>query len=103
MIVEYTRYKIDEQRRGTFENDYKKAAESLKASSHCLAYELSHCTEDPAYYVLRIEWDSEEGHLKGFRSSPEFESFFASVRPYVKDIEEMRHYQVISAGGGRDR
>jgi len=102
MIVEYTRYKIDEQRRGTFEKDYKKAEESLKASGHCLAYELSHCTEDPAYYVLRIEWDSEEGHLKGFRTSAEFKSFFASVQPYVKHIEEMRHYQVFSADRKKD-
>ena len=97
MIVEYTRYKIDEQRRSGFENAYKKAGESLKASSHCLAYELSHCTEDPDQFILRIEWDSEEGHLKGFRTSPEFKSFFATVQPYVNDIEEMRHYQVISA------
>lgn len=97
MIVEYTRYKIDEQRLATFEKAHKKAVESLGASSHCLAYEFSHCTEGPNHYVLRIEWDSEEGHLKGFRSSPEFRSFFASIQPYVKDIEEMRHYQVLSA------
>ena len=96
MIVEYTRYKIDESRHATFETDYKRAVASLAASSHCLAYELSHCTEDANYYVLRIEWDSEEGHLKGFRSSPEFKTFFAAVQPYVKDIEEMRHYRVIS-------
>ena len=98
MIVEYTRYKIDEKRRMLFERAYEKAGEALRLSSHCLRYELSHCTEDPAYYTLRIEWDSEDGHLKGFRSSPEFTTFFALVQPYVKDIEEMRHYGVISAG-----
>ena len=97
MIVEYTRYKIDTKRQGTFEEDYKRAGAPLQASSHCLAYELSHCTEDPDHYVLRIEWDSEEGHLKGFRSSPEFKTFFSIVQPYVKDIEEMRHYQVIGS------
>lgn len=99
MIVEYTRYKIDEKRRVLFERAYEKAGEGLRSSSHCLRYELSHCTEDPDLYTLRIEWDSEEGHLKGFRSSPEFKTFFALVQPYVEDIEEMRHYEVISAGG----
>jgi quinol monooxygenase YgiN len=98
MIVEYTRYKIDPERHDRFEMAYKSAAESLEASSHCLAYELSHCTEDPDYYTLRIEWDSEEGHLEGFRTSPEFKTFFAAVQPYVKDIQEMRHYQVITVG-----
>jgi quinol monooxygenase YgiN len=98
MIVEYTRYRIDEKRRATFERAYEKAGESLTRSSHCLRYELSHCAEDPEHYTLRIEWDSEEGHLKGFRTSPEFKEFFALVQPYVKDIEEMRHYRVISEG-----
>ena len=33
MIVEYTRYRIDEKRRSDFERDYRKAGESLEASS----------------------------------------------------------------------
>ncbi|HXM98103.1 MAG TPA: antibiotic biosynthesis monooxygenase family protein [Candidatus Dormibacteraeota bacterium] len=102
MIVEYTRYRIDEKRRSDFELGYKKAGESLEASSHCLAYELSHCKEDADHYLLRIEWDSEQGHLKGFRSSPEFRSLFAAIQPYVKDIEEMRHYEALQTSS-RDR
>jgi quinol monooxygenase YgiN len=43
---------------------------------------------------LRLEWNSEDGHLKGFRTRPEFKTFFAAVQPYVKDIQEMRHYQI---------
>ena len=81
LIVEYTRYEIDKKRRGTFEEDYMKAGKLLEASKHCVAYELAHCTEDPDHYILRIEWDSEEGHLKGFRNSREFASFFASCAP----------------------
>jgi heme-degrading monooxygenase HmoA len=98
MIVEYTRYKINEERRALFERAYEKAGDSLRSSSHCQGYELSHCTEDPSFYTLRIEWDSEEGHLQGFRNSSEFKTFFALVQPYIKDIEEMRHYRVIGAG-----
>ena len=99
MVVEYTRYKIDGTRRAAFEKDYRNAGEALASSSHCLSYELSHCTEDPDHYTLRIEWDSEDGHLKGFRPSKEFKAFFAFVQPYVKDIEEMRHYEVILTCG----
>lgn len=98
MILEYTRYKIDETRRDGFVADYQKAIESLKASKHCLSYELTQCKEDFGLFILRLEWDSEEGHLQGFRKSAEFRSFFAHVGPYVKDIEEMRHYEVILVG-----
>ena len=102
MIVEYTRYKIEEQRRAAFLDDYRKAAESLKASKNCLAHELTQCTEDQDYYVLRLEWDSEEGHLKGFRNSPEFKVFFTLVRPYVGNIEEMRHYRLTDVKGRKE-
>jgi hemoglobin len=102
MIVEYTRYKIDQPRRAAFLDDYRKAAESLRAAKSCLAYELTHCSEDEACFILRLEWDSEEGHLRGFRNSSEFKSFFALVRPYLNDIEEMRHYRLTDVKGRKD-
>ena len=65
---------------------------SLEGSPHCLGYELSRCQEEPTSFILRIEWDSEEGHLRGFRAGPEFRPFLAAIQPFIKDIEEMRHY-----------
>ena len=96
MIVEYIRYTIDDGRASAFEAAYSDAQASLAASPHCLGWELARCTEDPTGYILRIEWDSEEGHLRGLRASPEFRAFFGSIRPYVGDIAEMRHYAVTS-------
>jgi len=94
VIIEYIRYAIDGRRAAAFEAAYGDAQAALAASPHCLGWELARCTEEPTSYVLRIEWDSEEGHLRGFRASPEFRAFFAAIRPYVGDIAEMRHYAV---------
>jgi quinol monooxygenase YgiN len=93
VIVEYVRYTIPAERRDAFERGYGEAQAALAASAHCLGYELARCVDDPTQYVLRIEWDSAEGHLQGFRRSPEFRAFFAAVRPFVDDIAEMRHYE----------
>jgi quinol monooxygenase YgiN len=100
MVVEYIRYTIDPGRADGFEDAYRRAGEALKASEHCERYELARCSEDPTQHVVRIEWDSEEGHLKGFRESPDFRSFFEAVGPFVHDIEEMRHYQVTLSDKG---
>ncbi|WP_394827831.1 putative quinol monooxygenase [Pendulispora albinea] len=94
MIVEYIRYTIDAGRATDFLIAYETAAKSLRDSSHCLGYELTRCTEASESFILRIEWDSEEGHLKGFRTSPEFKPFLQAIRPYVQDIAEMRHYEL---------
>jgi len=97
MIVEYIRYKMpDEQASKHLIEAYEKAQSSLAASSHCLGYELTRCSEDANQLVLRIEWDSADGHLKGFRTSPEFRTFFAAVQPFLNNIEEMRHYELTS-------
>jgi heme-degrading monooxygenase HmoA len=80
LIVEYIRYAIPDSRRHAFERGYAEAEAALVASPNCLGFELARCTEDPARYTLRIEWDSPEGHLHGFRKSSEFRTFFAAVR-----------------------
>jgi quinol monooxygenase YgiN len=103
MVVEYIRYSIDEPRAEAFDESYRRAADSLAASEHCERYEVSRCSEDPSQHVVRIEWDSEEGHLNGFRQSPEFGSFYEAVAPFVDDIEEMRHYQVTLSSEGESR
>lgn len=97
MIVEYTRYRIPVEHAGAFEAGYAQACAFLAASNHCLGYELSRCVDEPGSYILRIEWDSAEGHM---RNSEEFRRFFALVRPYVSDILEMRHYERLAASGG---
>jgi quinol monooxygenase YgiN len=100
VIVEYIRYRIPEEQRGPFEAAYGEAQRPLQASPHCLAYELSRCVEEPELYVLRIEWDSLEGHMEGFRRSEEFRAFFQHIRPFVGQIEEMRHYEVTPVASG---
>lgn len=101
MIVEYIHYAIPEDRRNAFESAYAVAQSALHASSHCLGWELAGCAEDPTQYILRIEWDFAEGHMSGFRRSPEFRAFLPLVRPFIEDIQEMRHYELTAVRGDK--
>jgi quinol monooxygenase YgiN len=102
MIVEYTRYQVADEQRSALERAYERAQSVLITSPHCLSYELSRCVEDPTSSILRIEWDSAEGHLKGFRGSPEFQTFLEAVRPFFNAIQEMRHYEVTRVTGKKE-
>ena len=94
MITEYVRYRLTDAEPDEFEAAYARAAEALDAAPQCLAYELSRGVEEPDRYVLRIEWTSVAEHEEGFRSGPEFGRFLAAVRPYMGQIEEMKHYDL---------
>ena len=101
MIIEYIRYTISEDNQSAFEAAYTQASEALLASSHCQSYELSHCVEEPQRYILRIVWDSLEGHMRGFRGSKEFKEFLPHIRPYIANIEEMQHYELTTVVGSK--
>ena len=47
----------------------------------------------PETYVVRMEWDSVEGHEQGFSQELRLGEFFSAVKPFFDDIEEMRHYR----------
>jgi quinol monooxygenase YgiN len=94
MVVEYIRYVIEADRSAEFEQAYRRASAVLDADPHCLAYEVGRGVEEPGRFVVRIEWDSIEGHEQGFRASPGFGEFFAAVKPFFAQIEEMKHYSI---------
>lgn len=103
MIVEYIRYEVAAPRHAEFLAAYQSAAQELEGSSHCLSYEVSQGVEEPNNFVVRIEWNSVEGHEKGFRGSPAFRTFLGKVKPFFSEIREMKHYRVASRGKGADQ
>ena len=92
MIVEYLRYTIDQARQDEFIAAYRTGAERLMQSEHAMSFDMCQCVEEPACFILRIEWTSAEDHLGKFRGSDPFKAFFAHIKPYLGDIKEMRHY-----------
>ena len=95
MVVEYIRYRIAQDRVEEFVKAYEAAGEPLRESPHCLSYEVSQCTEDPEQFIVRMLWDSVDGHRTGFRGSPQFRRFFPLVQPFFEGIQEMRHYEPV--------
>ena len=94
MVVEYIRYGVSAEQHDEFENAWSEAQNALEDAPECLAYEVAHGIEEPEHYIVRIEWKSLKEHEQGFRQSPGFGPFFAAVKPFFSQIEEMRHYQL---------
>jgi heme-degrading monooxygenase HmoA len=93
MVVEYIRYRVPAERQREFEEAWSNARAALDEAPECLSYEVAHGVEEPERYVVRIEWSSVQAHEQGFRRSAGFGPFFAAVKPFFEQIEEMRHYE----------
>ncbi|WP_028776709.1 antibiotic biosynthesis monooxygenase family protein [Shimazuella kribbensis] len=94
MIVEIIRYQIAEEQEETFLEAYRQGGKYLAESPNCLGFEVIKGIDKPQNFIVRIHWDSMDGHMKGFRSSDHFRSFFALVRPFFQSIQEMDHYEL---------
>jgi Antibiotic biosynthesis monooxygenase len=67
----------------------------LGASPHCLGWELRRSVEEPGHYVVRIEWDSLAGHVRGFRESAPFRAFFGELSVFAEFRQEMEHFELV--------
>jgi len=94
MITEVIRYRIPAAQAEHFEQAYHQTETILRASEHCLGYQLLHGIEEPENWVLLLFWDSVEGHEQGFRREKYFREFFNLVKPFLNQIQEMKHYQI---------
>jgi quinol monooxygenase YgiN len=92
MITEYIRYELKTSAPEALIAAYTAAGEYLKAAPECLGYDLAHCEEDEASFILRIRWTSTRDHIEVFRKGPNFPPFLALIRPFIGEIAEMRHY-----------
>lgn len=94
MITEVIRYKISPEEAERFEESYRKAEAILQKSPYCLGYQLLRGVEQPENWILLLQWDSVTGHEEGFRKEASFRDFLELVRPFLKQIEEMKHYEM---------
>ncbi|WP_310395636.1 antibiotic biosynthesis monooxygenase family protein [Hymenobacter sp.] len=94
MVAEYICYHVATDQREALVAAYRQAAAELDAAPECLGYELAECEEEAGHFILRIEWTSTEAHLQGFRKGPQFPGFFAPIKGFFSNIQEMRHYRL---------
>ncbi|QVQ51178.1 antibiotic biosynthesis monooxygenase [Spiractinospora alimapuensis] len=100
MVIEYIRYELPEDEVDPFVAAYARASRALDDSPHCLGYELARGVEEPGNVIIRIEWDSIEGHERHFTDGPDFQGFIGEIKPWLGHIVEMRHYDVTDVTSG---
>jgi heme-degrading monooxygenase HmoA len=75
-----------------FEKVAPRALPILRAAPGCHGVRALRCVEDPDTYLLLIEWDSVEDHVK-FTKTPEFAEFVGVVREFFAGPSKMHHFE----------
>jgi heme-degrading monooxygenase HmoA len=91
MVLEIADFLIKDGDEGRFEAAYGTAVSFITSSPGCRSARLVRGVENPARFVLLVEWDTIEDHTDGFRGSPAFEQWRAAVGQYFAAPPTVEH------------
>jgi heme-degrading monooxygenase HmoA len=94
MVTEIAILQIDPTQCEGFERTYRDVVHILQRQPGYQSERLMRSLEDPGQYILAVEWDSKEDHLR-FIDAPDYPDLDGALGNYVKDAA-VAHYRKIN-------
>lgn len=92
MVLEIANLHIVPGREAAFEATFQQAAPIIAGAPGYLSHELQRCIEEPARYVLFVNWRTLEDHTLGFRQVPEHDEWKRLLHPFYHRPPVVEHY-----------
>lgn len=94
MILEVARITVAAGMEATFEKAAGEAAPLFERARGCRSMTLRRSMEEPAYYILMVEWDTLEDHTVHFRGSDDFQAWRKLVGDCIAEPPSVEHLSV---------
>jgi heme-degrading monooxygenase HmoA len=91
MVVEKAQLFIKPGQEKDFEQAMQRGREVLAGLAGCQSVSLARGVENPASYLLLIEWDSVDAHVDATKTEP-FAEFRALAGPHFDGPAAMEHF-----------
>jgi heme-degrading monooxygenase HmoA len=98
MILELAILAVRPEAKAQFEAAFAEARKVISAADGFISHQLQRCLETDGRYVLLVQWQTVEHHMKGFRESPRFQQWRALLGPFFATAPAVEHYELISSG-----
>jgi quinol monooxygenase YgiN len=95
MVTEIAIFQAAPGKADAFAEGIQRGAVVIRRDSKCHALTIHRCIEDPARFVLQIQWESVEAHTEGFRKSPLFAEYRSHINGLFLENPVVHHYQTL--------
>ena len=92
MILEHAVLQVVPGREAEFERAFDEARHIIGTTPGFRGLRLERGIEDPARYLLLVEWDRLEDHTEGFRGSPQYDEWRSLLHSFYDPFPEVDHY-----------
>jgi len=97
MVTEIAVFQAVPGKEEAFAVGIQQGIEVIRRDPGCRAVSASRCIEDPARFLLTVQWESLEAHNEGFRKSPQFAEWRSHITGLFLDNPVVFHYEVLSS------
>jgi heme-degrading monooxygenase HmoA len=98
MILEIAQIDVKPGMEADFESGVKKAAPIFQRAKGCKGVTLQRTHERPSHYLLFVQWETLENHVKDFRESADFQEWRACVAHYFAAPPAVEHVREVVHG-----
>ncbi len=95
MITEHALLSVKPGMEKEFETAFAKAKSIIGSMPGFQSLLLSRCIENPATYLLLVEWARLEDHTEGFRGSAEYQEWRGLLHHFYSPFPTVEHYEPV--------
>ena len=96
MVLELAILNVVPGREAEFERAFGEAKGFIASMPGFQSLELQRCLEQPNRYALLVKWSKIEDHPIGFRQSPEYQRWKASLHHFYDPFPNVEHYAQVA-------
>ena len=97
MIIEHALLPVRSGEESRFEAAFAEAKAIIAGMPGFMGLSLSRCLERPDTYLLLVEWSNLDGHMVGFRGSPQYEEWRRLLHHFYEPFPAVEHFEPVSA------
>ncbi|MCM3923719.1 antibiotic biosynthesis monooxygenase [Frankia sp. AiPs1] len=90
-VLEIARFDVQPGTEDKFVAAYREVRTEVVGTPGCRSARLTRGIESPSSFVLLVEWDSLDSHLKNFRESDRFVRWRTALGPYFAGPPSVAH------------
>lgn len=95
MILEVAILNVIPNLTADFEASFAKAEKIIASMKGYVSHQLHKCIEDPAKYILLVNWTDLEAHTVGFRGSAEYQEWKALLHHFYDPFPTVEHFEKV--------
>ena len=96
MILEHALLPVKAGQEAQFEAAFAEARPIIASMPGFISLALHKGIENPATYLLLVEWETVEHHEDGFRQSPEYQQWRELLHRFYEPFPVVEHFSQLS-------